>query len=338
MRVIPTISWGDENTFDFCFQGIPKGSTVAVSTYMVSERNNHSEQKEFFLKGYNEMLKQIEPERIICYNEPFAEMQGNILYVDYELSSWKYQNDDYIPSKYVDYILGEKPLPKDSLIVIKSGYIMREDISFKGMGSAFGGKWRASKPEDERFLGEPGEIKITQSTGKKGGYLRETKIGADGKAIKERHYTDSPNPKYHTNPHDHDIDWSNGFPKPGSSINYPNGAPKFKYCKGVNLMLNSVAWNTPEENRFKTISEFKWCVNGGGEVVFAYQNKVFGVAPKIKRTEDSSLQILISQIYTDNAEQTEKWCDTVDEVLEYVIDGEHLRDMITDVEVIDRTI
>lgn len=32
IRVIPTVSWGDECTFDFCFDGIPKGSTVAVST------------------------------------------------------------------------------------------------------------------------------------------------------------------------------------------------------------------------------------------------------------------------------------------------------------------
>ena len=92
IRVIPTVSWGDENTFDFCFKGIPKGSVVAVSTYMVSEHGNHADQKDFFLKGYREMLRQIEPERIICYNTPFPEMEGNIIFVDYELSSWKYQN------------------------------------------------------------------------------------------------------------------------------------------------------------------------------------------------------------------------------------------------------
>lgn len=94
IRVVPTVSWGDDSTFDFCFKGIPKGSTVAVSTFMVSEHHNRSDQKDFFLKGYNEMLQQVEPERIICYNEPFPEMQGNVVFVDYELSSWKYQNDD----------------------------------------------------------------------------------------------------------------------------------------------------------------------------------------------------------------------------------------------------
>jgi len=59
IRVIPTVSWGNENTFHFCFEGIPKGSTVAVSTYTVSEHNNHQDQKEFFLKGCNEMLRRI---------------------------------------------------------------------------------------------------------------------------------------------------------------------------------------------------------------------------------------------------------------------------------------
>ena len=80
MKVIPTVNWGAENTFEFCFEGIPKGSTVAVSTYMVSEHDNHADHKEFFLKGYREMLKRIQPEQIIFYHEPFSEMEGDIIY------------------------------------------------------------------------------------------------------------------------------------------------------------------------------------------------------------------------------------------------------------------
>ena len=30
--------------------------------------------------------------KIICYNTPLPEMQGNIVYVDYERSSWKYMS------------------------------------------------------------------------------------------------------------------------------------------------------------------------------------------------------------------------------------------------------
>lgn len=58
------------------------------------------------------------------------------------------------------------------------------------MGSAFGGEWQPRKPNDERFLGELGEVKSSWASGKKGGYGRETKIGEDEKALTERHETD----------------------------------------------------------------------------------------------------------------------------------------------------
>lgn len=102
-------------------------------------------------------------------------------------------------------------------------------------------------------------------------------------------------------------------------------------------MSDFIDHSTPED-RFKTIGDFNWCIRCGGEIVFTYHNKVFGIAPQIQRTENSPVQILISQIYTENAEQTEKWCDTADAVLEYRIDGDRLRDIITQVEVVSRTI
>ena len=79
LRVIPTVNWGDTSTFDFCFEGIEKGSVVAVSTYMASAHGNRSDQKEWFLTGYSEMLRRIKPEKIICYHTPFPEMEGNII-------------------------------------------------------------------------------------------------------------------------------------------------------------------------------------------------------------------------------------------------------------------
>ena len=339
MRVIPTVSWGNENTFEFCFDGIEKGSTVAVSTYMVSAHNNHSDQKAFFMKGYNELLRRIEPEKIVCYNEPFPEMQGDIVFVDYTLSSWRYMNDDpYLPTQYAKYICGAERLPEHTNLVIKSGSILQDmSCAEKGMGNSRGGDWRPSKPDDERFLGKPGDINQTRYIGKKGVYDRETKIGEDGRAVRERHYTDHLRSDKHTDPHDHEIDWSNGFPKPSPPINYPDGAPEFKLYE-VNYMTKVIKQNTPEDNRFQSISDFKWCVNCGGEVQFEYHNKVFGISPKLKKTPNSSLQMLISQVCIEHPEETEKWCDTADEVLEYIIDGVRLREIITEVEVTDRTI
>jgi hypothetical protein len=76
------------------------------------------------------------------------------------------------------------------------------------------------KTDNDRLKGESGEIKVSKD--------KETKIGSDGNAEKERHYSDHGNPKYHTNPHDHDITWKDGKPSFGPTINYPNGAPPFK--------------------------------------------------------------------------------------------------------------
>ncbi len=75
--VIPTISWSDERSFDFCFDGIEKHSIVAVG--MIGCRRCKVE----FIRGYNEMLNRIEPDAIICFGNPFKEMEGRIIPIDY---------------------------------------------------------------------------------------------------------------------------------------------------------------------------------------------------------------------------------------------------------------
>ena len=67
-----TINWGTPASYEFCFDGVQKGSVVAVSTYT----REHNEAG--FMAGYNEMLRRIQPSAIICYGEPFEEMRGNI--------------------------------------------------------------------------------------------------------------------------------------------------------------------------------------------------------------------------------------------------------------------
>ena len=82
LTVIPTVSWSTPRSFDFCFDGIEKGSTVAIG--MIGCKRNHLG----FLHGYNAMLEKIEPSSILCLGTPFPDMKGNIVSVDY-LSSRK---------------------------------------------------------------------------------------------------------------------------------------------------------------------------------------------------------------------------------------------------------
>jgi len=76
MRVIPTISWGSLPCMEFCFDGVEKGSVVAVSTY------TREDNKAGFMLGFNKMLEIIEPSAIICYGTPFPEMKGKIKSID----------------------------------------------------------------------------------------------------------------------------------------------------------------------------------------------------------------------------------------------------------------
>lgn len=76
MLVIPTVSWGSIPCMEFCFDGIEKGSIVAVSTY------TREDNKAGFMLGYNKMIEIIEPSAVICYGTPFEEMKGNIKAID----------------------------------------------------------------------------------------------------------------------------------------------------------------------------------------------------------------------------------------------------------------
>lgn len=261
LRVVPTVNWGDGTTFDFCFEGIEKESVVAVSTYMASAHDNRCDQKEWFLAGYREMLRRIEPEKIICYHTPFPEMEDHLVYADYERSSWRYLNTQQAFSKenLEDFLIGKTYRPESDR---KEAYM--DASAFKGGGSAYGGTWRPNpnKPADSRYIGEPGEVKRTF----KDGYWVGTKIGDDGRAAIERHYTDHNRLRAHTNPHDHIITWDNPgqCSVPGSPSNYPNGAPEFKhYQETHNMRYIIVPANTPEQDRFVSISDFKECHASG---------------------------------------------------------------------------
>ena len=82
----------------------------------------------------------------------------------------------------------------------------------------------------------------------------------------------------------------------------------------------------PEALRFKTISEFKWSMRCGAEVVIEWKDKEFGIWSEgdvIRITSD------------DVAEQR---YNSADDALEYIVCGDRLRDVITQVIVVDRTI
>ena len=84
----------------------------------------------------------------------------------------------------------------------------------------------------------------------------------------------------------------------------------------------------PEENQFESIDDFKWCMECGGEVEFEWRGKIYSITHPEGR-------IHMSEAFKQETEQVR---DTADELLDCEIDGEKLRDIITKIHVLDRTI
>lgn len=67
--VIPSVSWGDKDTYDFCFLGIPKGAIVSISFFKTKLNTSGG----YFLKGYEELIKRVDPEKVLVYASNFVE-------------------------------------------------------------------------------------------------------------------------------------------------------------------------------------------------------------------------------------------------------------------------
>lgn len=298
--VIPTVRWGDLTSFNFCFDGIEKGSIVAVSTIGIKKEKSH------FMLGYNEMLSRIKPSEIICYGKPFNEMKGDIIEVDY----------------------GETNN-------LSKGFFVKKVCGFieKGGGSASGQNsgnpepiWYPKNGDAKRFLGKPGEMKETID---KNGERRLTKIGKDGKAVKERHFSNHKRPDKHTNPHDHEINWSNGYPNPQSPTNYPNGnIPEFKSLKGVYMYTKNE--HILEYPNYNDIDDFKESLIYGKEIEIRWK----GIDFTIEYEQDRIFSIC--EAYKP---ETEKSFKSIDKLLELKLNtGDVLKDVVLQAEIMWRNI
>ena len=88
-----------------------------------------------------------------------------------------------------------------------------------------------------------------------------------------------------------------------------------------------ISFDSEKERRFETVSEFHECIIRGGEPVFEWNGVRYGVCfagggDCIAHTDGSC-----ERIY-----------NTPDELLEYMVDGERLRDVITKVCIVSRSI
>ena len=70
IKVIPSVIWAEPDTFDWCFDWIPKGSAIVCSTVGCVQ---NKEARKAFLIGYEAMLDRVQPSDIIFYGHEIPE-------------------------------------------------------------------------------------------------------------------------------------------------------------------------------------------------------------------------------------------------------------------------
>lgn len=69
--VIPNVRWGDERSYDFCFDGLPSNSVVAIGT---NGCLRNPSDRELFRLGLDEMCLRLAPQIILVYGPAREDM------------------------------------------------------------------------------------------------------------------------------------------------------------------------------------------------------------------------------------------------------------------------
>jgi hypothetical protein len=76
ITVIPNIRYGDESTYEFCFDGIPEKSIISIGTHGCTKSRDDIS---FHIKGISETIKQLKPELILFYGAVVEDLEALLL-------------------------------------------------------------------------------------------------------------------------------------------------------------------------------------------------------------------------------------------------------------------
>lgn len=79
--VIPTVSWCREDSFDFCFDGLPKRATLSISTIGIKKEDYNFG---LWKAGMDEMIARLEPKTLLVYGGAVDYDYGDIKTIYYE--------------------------------------------------------------------------------------------------------------------------------------------------------------------------------------------------------------------------------------------------------------
>ena len=89
IRVIPTVSWADSPTFEFCFDGIEPGGTISLSSVGIGK---DTLQKKRYEAGFLAMIEKISPRTIIEYGDRHIDISDNIEHIFFKNTTFEWKN------------------------------------------------------------------------------------------------------------------------------------------------------------------------------------------------------------------------------------------------------
>lgn len=81
LEVIPNVSWSDESSYDWCFDGLPENSVLAVSTNGILKDKTA---KALFLAGYREMKTRLKPIKVVVVGSLPKELENDPDIINFE--------------------------------------------------------------------------------------------------------------------------------------------------------------------------------------------------------------------------------------------------------------
>ncbi|MBP3529663.1 MAG: DUF4417 domain-containing protein [Thermoguttaceae bacterium] len=89
--VVPTLQWAERASFDYCFDGLPVGSVVSISTVGVM-RNPLS--RKVFLEGFDAAMERLAPSTVLLYGSRPKECDfGSARVVQYANTHYRWADE-----------------------------------------------------------------------------------------------------------------------------------------------------------------------------------------------------------------------------------------------------
>jgi hypothetical protein len=77
VKVIPNVRFADERTYEFCFDGLPENSVIAIGTH---GNTKDRENLKYMIKGFDAAIQRLHPSGIIIYGSAPLEITGLLDY------------------------------------------------------------------------------------------------------------------------------------------------------------------------------------------------------------------------------------------------------------------